>query len=1563
MAATVTRERVTWITLPAGTPSDRGRVSVLVSPMIEGMGRANLSDLQRFRSWPALAAGLQFALWIDGQNVATLKQTPMHGLEPSDQLWQKVFSGDLEVDLLDLTKTRNDAASKGSRLPIAPPTTDAAAVIKGRYAAEIHQPAAEPAAKAAAPKSAAPLKPAAFNPPGLTTPPKPVVPQWSDYIRIFHPPHTDTQPVAGTGLKTEAVTTPEAQSDQDPLHMLRAFHNRPPLPIYPHVLRDHREIPKDVGGEPISRSAAVPSEIKAQVHTEARDQAASPHGLMRIPLSTDKREHDVVVPRRSRPAGELTLNSTQLAPPDTVVLAPQGDDRLGGGAMGFKLREADQVTLSAKDKTWTLERLQVQVHLADDQAILYARHFRPAGCELHAFAFRLPPDPPVGFSVTLRTLEKQEVKVTAVGFSDTLDATVGKVYRWDGHAWTGEPENRQDFHARVASLRAYPDLLRRLGLILDFELPTAAMATLGATGRLRLMPLGAAHDFDVVPFTEYQRSSDPWSLLPRPERSDTPYDRGFLTNTEGRHRFKIVQLDTDTAAIKLGAAEEPAETVMDQAPVAAVSLTLQGDPQITKGLPTLRHHGIALCDTTIESDTTMALQRAQSLTQHLCDLAQHLDKTAQQPAGATLKPGDPKPPPEIVLHAEDLVQGFRVDVQRHEIAGGDHECWRSLCKRCGSYYWAGAALDGPACWTHDDEGLIAPTADEVADPGSPNRALRLSQALFRWDGWSLTAQRPGRAFDETAPRLSGSVDPNTSAAVRAQFKPKCKSLERLRLGAKYSFRLRLVDLAGNSLSLEDANRIALGLDDLRVFNSGCFERPETIEAPTLVPCSMPGPGEGNDQWVIRSTESQTASRRSWLLLPPIASPSFVELHGVLDELGDTESWNLLQKHNDLPPTWNPELRGYDSDWVATYFNPEKGLPYLPDPLCQAVAFRHEAAGIAVASLPLGDRSSFRTGYPRRISQRTVSLAASHSAEVRPTREGMEFRLPPGRIAQIEMSSCPPEDALPLLGLLNWCDCAHDPLCIEVPPMPPSPMPSAAVATLHGACCAGEVCLVTPNRTLKLVHAVERPLLPPGRSAPGFVTDRLYRFDNPVHVQPLADESTTGGTKTGVGFTLDGQVWIDTPSTGKLDFRMMWKEPVDDPQAADFYDIDGSAPGFQVNVPLTAKDLTLFPASPASHPCGPAPCLSVDPFPFMGTVRFDDGRHRRVQLQYEATSRFTDYFDRPQDGTTERFRIPSEAVEIHIPARVPPAAPGFYYAVPTFSFEHEKKKHEVTARRLGGLRLYFQRGWFSSGADEMLAVVFAQSSTASLPSPLDQLVSAWGEDPLWEPTGRRLTERPLLSDVSGIERPVPSLVTPLRYELPEDEDKPDPNKPLIDVELALATYTPRLDPAKNLLFVDLDLRVPSYFPFVRLGLARYQRYALAGQELSAIVPAVFCQLMPDISVTATPRRRGCWEVSVVAPSGASPIVSPSKIGPQRIFRVVKVDHGNDPDRLRRGAWPLGSAVELKEIVTGDDGMCRWSGVIETGRMGCGERIYVMEEQSWTGEAAPAVRLVGCIPVAL
>jgi len=584
-------------------------------------------------------------------------------------------------------------------------------------------------------------------------------------------------------------------------------------------------------------------------------------------------------------------------------------------------------------------------------------------------------------------------------------------------------------------------------------------------------------------------------------------------------------------------------------------------------------------------------------------------------------------------------------------------------------------------------------------------------------------------------------------------------------------------------------------------------------------------------------------------------------------------------------------------------------------------------------------------------------------------------MPVGRIAKVQVATTPSDDDFSLFGLMTWCHCeetSSEP-CDELEPA--GLAPTLTKKELHAAACAGELGLITPARELTIVHAVEKPLIPAGHSNLAWVTDRKYRFGNPVRVGLGECRSPKD---SGCAFDLTGDVWIDKPSTSKLDIRLRWNEPVDNPQFPDVFDEAHGLDPFHVAVPLDPADFVQF--SDRDPDCGSAPppaavrCGLSETFPVAGKVRFEDGRHREVSLTFDATSRFVDFYDvppRPPEGTPPnpeialRFRRTSEPAIVHFPARIVPAPPEPIYMVPTFRQLRERRGKELHADRRGGLRIFLARNWFSSGSGEQLALVFAPTRTTPVKAPLDQYISVWGADPLWEPiehdvapydrlaTGLPIMpSRPLLDDVKNAENAIPSLVTPLLIVPPDSQTAVE----LDEVELSLASYTPRLDKQKNLWFVDVDLQAPTYFPFLRLGLARYQPYAEEGRHLSVLVSAVISQLVPDCTVSVVPaKKKRCYEVTVVMTASASFPEQPPRI--DRTFEVLALRHRESiasvPNHLE-DALP----EAILTLVSSGDGEAKWRGIIDADEAGLCPQFIVVEKQTWADKNC---RIVGCMEV--
>lgn len=176
------------------------------------------------------------------------------------------------------------------------------------------------------------------------------------------------------------------------------------------------------------------------------------------------------------------------------------------------------------------------------------------------------------------------------------------------------------------------------------------------------------------------------------------------------------------------------------------------------------------------------------------------------------------------------------------------------------------------------------------------------------------------------------------------------------------------------------------------------------------------------------------------------------------------------------------------------------------------------------------------------------------------------------------------------------------------------------------------------------------------------------------------------------------------------------------------------------------------------------------------------------------------------------------------------------------------------------------------------------------------------------------------------------------------------------------HPPQYDSARQLWFCDLQLDAgDSYFPFVRLGLCRYQPHAIPGAEISRVVPADFTQLVPEREATFTPQS-GRVQVVLRGPAGYTylagqrPGPATEATGVAASRRVTaQVQHlapGADADLDWVGQddeSELGPAVGSHGL-----GAVRWAGSIgvPTAPAGTRRRVLVREyELHWTDDPSP------------
>ncbi len=294
-------------------------------------------------------------------------------------------------------------------------------------------------------------------------------------------------------------------------------------------------------------------------------------------------------------------------------------------------------------------------------------------------------------------------------------------------------------------------MLRRLGLVVDFELPAGTV--LPATGTISVSATGVvwqAGTTVVSPRTNFNATADLFTAEPRPVQPEIT--NGFL-RVDDTARFRVIQSDVVGDAVKL-------RNTATHAFRFALAVDRPGNMPGEGGLPALRTAGISLVRHEIALEINDQFLRS-------CALNRFVASKDLSPEPPPVFPSGAPPAPSDELFAEDLVRGYRIDVFDTKTA-----VWRSLFERDGEYRFLEAA-GGPRTETASDEGFVQFAATEPRDPNAP-KSIRTGETLFTWNGWSLAAPRPGKAImpDDTHD------DPANSAVTPFKIETNFKAKDR-----------------------------------------------------------------------------------------------------------------------------------------------------------------------------------------------------------------------------------------------------------------------------------------------------------------------------------------------------------------------------------------------------------------------------------------------------------------------------------------------------------------------------------------------------------------------------------------------------------------------------------------------------------------------------------------------------------------------------------------------------------------------------------------------------------------
>jgi len=962
-----------------------------------------------------------------------------------------------------------------------------------------------------------------------------------------------------------------------------------------------------------------------------------------------------------------------------------------------------------------------------------------------------------------------------------------------------EIEDQYDFHQMISSLGDYPVLMRELGLLVDLVV-TLDAALPASPGTVRIVPTAplATPTSNFRPRTHYELGVERFQARPR---AGSDLSNGLLRLNEAS-RFRVMQIDLPGSGIKL---RNTATNLHGMEQLNAWPANAPEDA----GLPALQTAGLSIAraeqvpELTRRFDHSYALNR--SLT--MVDLS---PLVAYQGAG-------PQPAASDELWADDVVRGYRLDVRDDK--GGT---WRSLCQRLGNYEF----LNGPLSLVDvEDEGFTQMAATESLVE-LPEREIRVHESLFTWDGWSLVAPRPGLTILPNQKEGSSANTPVTQFKLETKFRAKPGSLPRLRFGWKYRVRARMVDLAGNSpFGPDDA---AFADTQPQVTPEFQFNRFEPLAPPPLVLRAVPVEGESLERLVVRSAiqdapasiAGQTTERH---VVPPKTSQMMAERHEIFDgtpgilknqaayDLASREAGSLTERMNlvtgkmeGIPGIVKNEdpaqKRVY---WLQT--NQQFEIAFLPDNFARGVLF------LGLPGMPAPDdvidgvnRIELTGAWPDleafrlRLQGLKDGVAPAQPAWNAADRV-LTVQVPQGVTLAVRYSSYFLKADLEKMGIWEWAQ--------EANPID--------LVDLEKLAEDGRNWLLLPFRTLHLVHAVQQPLAIPKIT--------------PLAINPA---KLLGATE----ITLDGKVDIDAKSTGKIDLKASWSDPFD----------DLAKPSFNPATDLVQQNMHVEEI--------PAPDAANDQLPIKDlrgqAVKhaLGDTKYHLVTYMAIGTTRYREYFPpavlaNPQDlirpTPAEVGTVPADNARfaLDVPNSARPDAPKLLYAVPAFGWSETVNAGVITRKRQGGgLRVYMERPWFSSGDGELLGVVLRPAKYAPLTpdwKTLRKVVSEWGMDPIWNADETApLTKADFANAVP--QKPVePPLVT-----LEE----------LRDFDVEVAGFEVQYDTDRNLWFCDIALKAEhKYFPFVRLALARYQPISVKDAHLSKVVPSDFIQVLPHRTV--------------------------------------------------------------------------------------------------------------------
>lgn len=1008
-------------------------------------------------------------------------------------------------------------------------------------------------------------------------------------------------------------------------------------------------------------------------------------------------------------------------------------------------------------------------------------------------------------------------------------------------------KENQEFHKKISILSDYPHLLRLTGWIFDFQIEESIPTDFNII-KLDLSGLSE--------FVRNQSSSNSslWANFSNEIDFKTPWTYVDKTTFSIRYLDKLKKeyFQIENGFIKAsGDAYDIVACQFDHNQLKA-KLTNSGETEKEKIKEVIDNRASDLTSTGIGIKVVK-----KSSTQKLSPFEKGIYSDPDSVNSSIIvngKKNDSANIDDYIIFGHNLDTGYRVDVAMSMDGGTNYSPFKSLCWRNADYKIDTSPYSDKRAFidlltNFKDE----PWISESAQAGKSG-TLYVDEELCRWNNWSLTCPHIGNyPQDETIVKENHEFND----LELKNIKPTEKTLTPLRFSRKYKFRIRVVDICGNSPTTEDFDKLIEKDNDLYIikFTDNTYLnnpapkykdlpeveylRLETVNPPELhfTENVFEGILRKNGEFVERKLKEEfygedlntfvvrTKIKGNNIIVPensvrsvcpPRVTQSFVELHGTIDD--------LLKDPKERKPVY--EKASYENTKTdVEIFKPKEEIPFLTDPIINS--FEVKVEGLDSTMIDGVWNQSNKPYIDRKFSSITLEcikpLDTLTTEKVITDQDGYVVQLKAGTILKGTIESFIPESdkstKLHSDSLLKLKDNDGNPIVGK-----------------H-----------SQAKELLFINAVQKPVILNNdgttRFNPTYKLDGVLRKRTPSNPISLAFETLTYSDGK-FPLSTSGEIKIIAEydeiiceKTNKKGFRIEKKKLV---KAFSNFGKDIS---LKVNDNENYKELLGVPEFKALE------------------HSFGDTKYRSVKYSIELVSRFKDYF--PNENEFSVLGVFNKPIKIENSKKLEPLV--IDSIVPVFSWEENDND---VVRKHDTFRIYLEGDWYQNGASikkngkgefekfeevEDIAVFFLEGEN-TIPDHFEGIVTEFGKDPSTNVNNDRTSglnevffvtktfvgyESEDKINAKLLERGESSFSAPL--DAPVDSDK-----------IKAAIYPVEFDPEKRKFFCDIKLKLPEndkhYFPFLKLAVARYLKTSIKEDKkydyrFSNIVTAPQVQFFP------------------------------------------------------------------------------------------------------------------------